>query len=223
MDRGMVRARHMGALFVFFFFFSAPLWALPVFINELHYDNTGADVGEAVEIAGPAGTDITDWRLLFYDGKWGNVYRTIQLDGVLVDDGSGMGISVAKVKGIQNGAPDGMALVDAQGLLLQLLSYEGVLEALSEVAAGTLSSDIGVEEGGSTEVGFSLQLTGQGSQYEQFSWTTGKATFGALNIGQMYQAKTPPRIVPEPGSLLMMLAGMLLLAGSAKRRLDFVG
>ena len=26
--------------------------AAPIFINELHYDNAGADAGEAVEIAG---------------------------------------------------------------------------------------------------------------------------------------------------------------------------
>ena len=26
-----------------------------VFINEIHYDNTGTDTGEAIEIAGPAG------------------------------------------------------------------------------------------------------------------------------------------------------------------------
>lgn len=128
-----------------------------------------------------------------------------------------MGFSVAKVKGIQNGAPDGVALVDARGMLLQLLSYEGVLEALSEAAAGTFGSDIGVEEGGSTEVGSSLQLTGQGSQYEQFSWTTGKATFGVSNDGQTYQAQTLPRALPEPGSLFMMLAGILILSGCTKR------
>jgi len=30
--------------------------AMPVFINELHYDNAGIDVGESVELAGLAGT-----------------------------------------------------------------------------------------------------------------------------------------------------------------------
>ena len=28
-----------------------------VFINEIHYDNTGTDAGEFIEIAGPAGTE----------------------------------------------------------------------------------------------------------------------------------------------------------------------
>ena len=40
----------------------------PVFVNELHYDNTGADQNEAVEIAGPAETDLTGWRLVLYSG-----------------------------------------------------------------------------------------------------------------------------------------------------------
>ena len=30
--------------------------ATPVFINEIHYDNTGTDAGEFIEVAGPAGT-----------------------------------------------------------------------------------------------------------------------------------------------------------------------
>ena len=29
-----------------------------VFINEIHYDNASTDVGEAFEIAGPAGIDL---------------------------------------------------------------------------------------------------------------------------------------------------------------------
>ena len=29
---------------------------VPVFINEIHYDNAGTDINEAIEIAGPAGT-----------------------------------------------------------------------------------------------------------------------------------------------------------------------
>ncbi len=30
-----------------------------VFINEIHYDNSGTDTGEAIEIAGPAGSSAT--------------------------------------------------------------------------------------------------------------------------------------------------------------------
>ena len=53
-----------------------------VFINEVHYDNSGADTGEAVEVAGPAGTDLTGWNLISYNGANGTVYSTKALSGV---------------------------------------------------------------------------------------------------------------------------------------------
>ena len=40
-----------------------------VFINEIHYDNVGTDSGEKVEIAGPAGTDLSGWKLVRYNGS----------------------------------------------------------------------------------------------------------------------------------------------------------
>jgi uncharacterized protein len=30
-----------------------------VFVNEIHYDTVGTDSGEAIEVAGSAGTDLT--------------------------------------------------------------------------------------------------------------------------------------------------------------------
>jgi len=53
----------------------------PVFVNELHYDNTGVDQNEAVEIAGPAETDLTGWRLILYNGSDGADYFTRELSG----------------------------------------------------------------------------------------------------------------------------------------------
>jgi hypothetical protein len=45
-----------------------------VFINEIHYDNAGTDVGEGVEIAGTAGTDLTGWSIIPYNGNGGVSY-----------------------------------------------------------------------------------------------------------------------------------------------------
>ena len=42
---------------------------MTVFINEFHYDNIGADTGEFIEIAGTAGTDLTGWSLIRYNGS----------------------------------------------------------------------------------------------------------------------------------------------------------
>ena len=42
-----------------------------VFINEIHYDNASTDAGESVEVAGPAGTDLTGWSIVLYNGTGG--------------------------------------------------------------------------------------------------------------------------------------------------------
>jgi len=94
------------------------------FINELHYDNAGADSGEAVEIAGAAGTDLTGYSIALYNGSNGAVYDTIALSGVIDDEGAGYGALSFDRAGIQNGAPDGLALIAPDGHVLQCPSSE---------------------------------------------------------------------------------------------------
>src|SRR5687767_7957688 len=49
-----------------------------VWINEIHYDDsTGTgDTGEMVEVAGAAGTDLTGWSIVLYNGGNGASYDT---------------------------------------------------------------------------------------------------------------------------------------------------
>ena len=77
-----------------------------VFINEIHYDNASTDVGEAIEIAGSAGTDLTGWGIVLYNGSGGAPYNTTPLSGTIPDLGGGFGIVVVNYpsNGIQNGA-----------------------------------------------------------------------------------------------------------------------
>jgi hypothetical protein len=178
----------------------------PVFINEIHYDNSGTDTGEAVEVAGPAGTDLSGWSLVLYNGNGGATYNTISLTGVLPDQQNGFGTMFVGLptNGLQNGAPDGLALVDNAGGVVQFLSYEGTFTAANGPAAGMTSTDIGVAESSSTAVGDSLQLTGTGTVYEDFTWSGPAAnTFGAINTGQSFSSV--PVIISEiridqPGS-----------------------
>ena len=173
-----------------------------VFINELHYDNTGTDTGEFVEVAGPAGTNMTGWSVVLYNGSNGAVYDSDVLAGTLADNtGSGFGfLSVPIV--LQNGSPDGVALVDDAGNLVQFVSYEGSLIAVGGAANGTTSTDIGVAESGSGPVGESLQLTGTGDSYGDFTWATSAArTVAAANTGQRFVASgdpLPPTVNCEP-------------------------
>ncbi len=165
-----------------------------VFINEIHYDNAGADVGEAIEIAAPAGTDLTGWSLVFYNGGTdgvnagaATVASTRALSGVVGDQDDGFGtvtVAIPASPGIQNGPADGVALVDANGRVVQFLSWEGAITAAAGAAAGLTSTDIGVAEG-SDAVGNSLRLTGSGASYADFSWApSSPASFGAVNQGQ---------------------------------------
>ena len=167
---------------------AAPTAGTPIFINEIHYDNTGADSGEGVEVAGPAGADLTNWRLVPYNGNDGAAYApTITLTGVLSDQQNGFGTAFFTITGLQNGAPDGVALLNAAGTVVQFLSYEGVFTATSGPAQGLASTDIGVLENGTNAVGTSLQLRGTGSVYEDFTWTSpASSTYAAINISQTF-------------------------------------
>jgi predicted extracellular nuclease len=171
--------------------------ATPVFINEIHYDDNGTtDSGEAIEIAGPAGTDLSGWSIVLYNGNGGAVYNTKNLSGTITDQtGNGFGTLSFSYpsNGIQNGSPDGIALVNGS-TVVQFLSYEpSPFAAVGGPANGMTSTDIGVTETNSTPVGYSLQLKGSGSSYEDFTWNTASAnTFGTINSGQSFGGITPP-------------------------------
>lgn len=165
--------------------------ATNVFINEFHYDNTGTDTGEAIEIAGLAGTDLTGWDLVLYNGTGGSFYNTRSLSGVISDQQNGFGtISFSyPSNGIQNGAPDGIALIDNNDNVVQFLSYEGSFTAVGGLADGMVSTDISVAETATTPIGSSLQLTGVGSTYEKFTWRNPTDdSFGGVNAGQTFDA-----------------------------------
>jgi hypothetical protein len=163
-------------------------------INEIHYDNTGGDVGEGLEIAGPAGIDLAGWTVEAVNGSNGTVYRTINLSGVFTDNGAGYGTIFfgLPANGLQNGGSEGLALVDDTGTVIQFLGYEGAVTATAGAAAGMTATDIGVSEGGGTQVGESLQLEGTGGQYSEFTWGANAIanTENQTNTGQVFTAPT---------------------------------
>lgn len=183
------------------------------FINELHYDNSGGDEGEGVELLAQAGTQLTDWSLVLYNGSNGTVYDSIALDGVIEAQSEGVGTLFFALPGMQNG-PDGIALVAPDATVVQFLSYEGSFLATDGPAATLLSLDIGVAEGTDTDLGTSLQLVGSGRTPDDFDWIAGAAaSYGALNLGQEITA------VPVPGNLALLSSAFLGLLGLRRKRL----
>ena len=146
--------------------------------SEIHYDNSGTDVGEAIEIEGPAGTDLTGWSVVLYNGNGGVVYNPRALTGSIpaTCDARGVVVITYPQDGIQNGSPDGFALVDAGGFIVEFLSYEGTFTAADGPAAGVLSTDIITVET-SAPIGQSLQRDATNH------WTLATATFGGCNGG----------------------------------------
>ncbi|MGC9472003.1 MAG: T9SS type A sorting domain-containing protein [Bacteroidales bacterium] len=182
------------SLLVFtFLFFIISAFSQSVFINEIHYDNDGGDTDEGVEIAGPAGTDLTGWSLVGYNGKGGAVYSTTNLSGTIPDQMNGFGTLWFEIPGLQNGAPDGIALVDPSSSVIQFLSYEGTFTAADGPAGGMESTDIGVQQTSSTEIGLTLQLSGEGVVYTDFTWEGPVAeTRGNVNLNQMLGTDEDP-------------------------------
>lgn len=113
-------------------------------INEIDYDQVGTDSAEYIEIFNPstAAVSLIGLSVMLVNGATNTVYATVDLGvsgtlpagGYLVLAGSGVtvpGTAIDVATGwttdaIQNGSPDGVALVDSVAhALIDALSYEG--------------------------------------------------------------------------------------------------
>jgi hypothetical protein len=162
-----------------------------VWINEFHYDNISTDAGEFVELAGFAGVDLSCYTLLLYNGNNGALYDTYPISGLIPDEGAGAGAFQVLTPGLQNGAPDGIALAYNSGMVVtEFLSYEGAFMALDGPAAGLMSMDMGgTESNNTTNPGFSLQRIGSGAMGGDFAWQVDPQpdSPGLINSGQTIQ------------------------------------
>lgn len=111
----------------------APAGALV--INEVDYDQAGADTAEFIELYnGGATVDLAGYTVVLY--SQGALYSTTMLTGslasgaYLIVGAAGTapdGVAFVAIDGgsIQNGENDAVALFDASGALVDALSYEG--------------------------------------------------------------------------------------------------
>ena len=180
-------------------------------ISEFHYDNTGADAGEQVEVSAPAGTDLTGWRVVLYNGSGGASYATLNLAGLVPATCDARGVVVVPAVGMQNGAPDGLALVDAGGAVVEFLSYEGVFAATNGPANALTSVDVGVLEAGTEPLGTSLARDAAGT------WSGPAAnTFGACNDnGDVEPPAEVATVTVSPPSATITVGGTLSLNAAA--------
>ncbi len=127
-------------------------------INEIDYDQPGADTAEFVEIlnAGHGAVVLEGYELVLVNGSSGAIYDTVDLSAhETLNAGQYLVVSAATVtvppdalrldfgtpdNHLQNGAPDGLALVDSlAGAVVDRLSYEGPITAVVLPGVGTVS------------------------------------------------------------------------------------
>ena len=180
-------------------------------ISEIHYDNAGTDTGEAVEVSAPAGTDLTGWSVVLYNGNGGASYDTRALSGLVPAVCGERGVVVLNygANGIQNGAPDGIALVN-NGAVIEFLSYEGTFAATTDPAAGLTSVDIVAFQNGSGPLGETLQRDADGS------WTLAAGTLGACNDnGDTHPPAEVASVSLAPASSTLAIGSTVTLSATA--------
>lgn len=168
----------------------SPTWWIPKYtgfawINEFHYDNTGTDSNEFIEVAFMTGLDMTSYYIVLYNGSNGLQYGGNYPIPSPSSISNGVGFSYIPLTILQNGSPDGFALV-AGSNVVEFLSYEGSFTANNGPASGLTSTDVGVSEPGGTPTGLSLQRLGAGCSAADFIWTGPLPQSPAMtNVGQV--------------------------------------
>jgi len=198
-----------------------------VFLNEFHYDNNGSDSDEFIEIV--VGPDyrgnLADIQIVLYNGSNNSEYASHVGNTFTAGEltSSGHQIYSKDIPGIQNGAPDGIAIV-VGGVVSEFLSYEGVMTAADGPAAGMTSVDIGVSQPTTLPSGGgSLGRTGTASGPAQFTWarSTGSFTQGLVNDGQAFEPSIPGQGIALD-SLRVTARATASPAGSLSLSPDFI-
>jgi DNA/RNA endonuclease G (NUC1) len=183
-------------------------------ISEFHYDNVSTDTGEAIEVSGPAGTSLNGWSIVLYNGVSTSraSYDTKTLSGTIpaTCDTRGVVVQTYPSNGIQNGDPDGIALVDASGAVVEFLSYEGSFTAANGPAVGMTSVDIGAREAGTEIIGLSLQRTSTDT------WTGPvTSTFGVCNDADQQPPTEVATVTVSPASATIVEGGTRTFTAAA--------
>ena len=175
-------------------------------LNELDYDQPGLDTAEFVEIvnAGSERLRLRRVALVLVNGTTSAEYRRVPLSGrlgpgrrlvvatsaVSVDDAARVLPLPLARDNIQNGAPDGIALVDLRDdVVLDALAYEGSIEhATIDGLPGTFPLGTGQpvrESDGNEVVGSLCRLPDRADTGDDDrDWSACDPTPGAVNAAE---------------------------------------
>lgn len=193
------------SVYIFLSFLTITVHSQSVFVNEINYLGTAPD--EGFGIAGPAGTVIDGWSLVFYLSS-GSVDYIENLDTRTIPD-AGVGYGEVWYDVAMVNEPSAFAVVNNSGQLVQFLSYGAIstinyqvqaIEGVATQANPALSTWVGDAAPGS-----SLQLVGLGLEYGDFAWllpSGGEVSRGAINAGQTFLASLPIELLSFEAEIL---------------------
>ena len=159
-------------------------------VNEVDYDQPGADTGEFVEILnrGTEAGNLSTVELLLVNGNGGTPYKMIGLPAVELAPGEHFVVcadaatvavcDLVAISSIQNGAPDAVAL-SINGVVVDTVSYEGDVATPYTEGSGVGLSDSG--SSGQNYKGISRQPNGADSNRNNVDFVRACITPGAAN------------------------------------------
>lgn len=159
-----------------------------VIINEIDYDQPSTDTAEWLELHNPDGVaqSLAGLDLVFVNGSGCAVYGTFALDAISIPAGGYVvignhacadgSVTLAASNAIQNGAPDGIRIVDRNsGGILDSVEYE---QAGASVCGDTATDaiDSGADADGS------IQFCGGGWIYDATSTPCAVNNCGPVSV-----------------------------------------
>jgi hypothetical protein len=97
-----------------------------------------------VEIAGLAGTNVTGWKIIPYNGLMEQITPIVHY--LVLKSIKRLWYIISSYSGTSKRFSWWIALVDASNKVIQFLSYEGAFKATNGPAIGMTSTDIGIAQ-----------------------------------------------------------------------------
>jgi hypothetical protein len=177
-----------------------------VYFNEVRPDDNSTDDAQFIEIVGPAGTDLTGFIIIHYNGSdsgdgglWSHTIGSFTIPN---DCGTGIGFYVVGDVGVTNAdetspadlqnGPDGLVLYDTDGTtILDAIAWEGEGDMTTD-DPGTVSTAVSTtsnnylhitvdDDASDNSLNAPLNVVGDNGT----GWSIATATPGAINIGQI--------------------------------------
>lgn len=201
-----------------------------VVINEIDYDQPGADTAEFIELfnTGMEQVLLDGYTLDLVNGSSGSSYQTTDLSGlsiaandylVLCSDTRAVAncaVEIAAGSWIQNGGTDGDAVALLQGaLLLDSVVYEGIGNHLEAYAEGNSFTDA---DSGSLPMSIARLPDGIDTNFNAGDFGSACLTPGSANVSGTGDCSASVNPVPVPAAVWLFGSGLLGLAAVSRRR-----